>query len=108
MDYARLNNGEIQFAPKRLPTQIEQDGVMVDFIVFNPTPEMLTNAGYAPVIYTDAPDDAPEGYIYVPGWDQTDEGILQTWTLEEDPYADEISAEEALGIITGGESDEES
>lgn len=105
--YAKLVDGQIQYAPKQIPRQLEVDGELVDFITTNPTDEMLEEAGYLPVAYTNPPGDAPEGFYYEPGWEEQDGSIVQTWELVEDPYADDISAEEAMEILTGGVADEE-
>lgn len=106
-EYAKITEGQIQFAPRQLPRKIEIDGELVDVITTNPTGEMLAAAGFLPVVRSDPPDDAPEGYYYAAGWAEDDGQIVQTWTLVEDPNADDISAEEALEILTGGEADEE-
>ena len=106
-EYAKITEGQIQFAPRKLPRKIEIDGELVDFITTNPTGEMLAEAGFLPIVWTEQPDDAPAGYCYEAGWAEDDGQIVQTWTLVEDPNADEISAEEALELLTGGEADEE-
>lgn len=92
MDYAKLIDGELVFAHRKLPVG--------DAVVYNPTTEMLTEAGYKPVIYTEAPTVEP-GYIAVPGWTETDEAITQTWAIEPEP--DEIDEARAYRIITGEE-----
>ena len=63
------------------------------------TEEEYFKAGYKPVEFTPCPD-APSGYDYVVGWEETDEAIVQTWTLVELP--DDIDDSEAFGIIFGG------
>ena len=83
MMYAKLINGNLQPAPN--PIYIEP------YWVGNPTPEMLIAEGYKPVVYTDPPETEP-GYIAVPGWTETAEEIVQTWTVEFEP----ISEGEAL------------
>ena len=90
--YAKLDRGRLIRAPKMLNVNNTH--------VYNPTPEQLTAAGYKPVTYTDAPE-APEGYYAEPGWEETADAIVQTWTLQELP-PEEMSAEEALDIILGG------
>ena len=89
--YGKLIDGALHRAPKKLPG----DGV----IVYNPTAEMLLSAGYKPVTFTDEPE-APEGYYYESGWEETAETIVQTWTLT--PLPDDIDEAEAYGIIFGG------
>lgn len=89
--YAKLIDGALQIAPKKLPG----DGT----IVYNPPAEMYLAAGYKPVTFTDAPE-APEGYYYESGWEETAEAIVQTWTLT--PLPDDIDGAEAYNIIFGG------
>ena len=89
--YAKLIDGALQIAPKKLPG----DGV----IVYNPPEEMYRAAGYKPVTFTDAPE-APEGYYYESGWEETADAIVQTWTLT--PLPDDIDEAEAYDIIFGG------
>ena len=83
MIYAKLIDGNLVYAPRKLPVG--------NFVVYNPTPEMLTDAGYKPVHYTDPPVVA-EGYVAVPGWEEQAEEIVQIWTVELAP----VSEEEAL------------
>lgn len=89
--YAKLIEGALNIAPKKLPG----DGV----IVYNPSAGMYLAAGYKPVTFTDAPE-APEGYYYESGWEETAEAIVQTWTLT--PLPDDIGGAEAYDIIFGG------
>ncbi len=91
MNYAKLIDSNLIFAPRKL--------TVGDAVVYNPTPEMLEEAGYKPVRYTDPPETEP-GYIAVPGWKEQAEAIVQTWTIEEAP--DDIDAEEAMDILFGG------
>ena len=93
--YAKLINGTIRSAPKRVLHNDKQ--------IFNPPDTVLQKLGYMPVTYTEMPTDAPDGQHYESGWEQTDTEILQVWKLVDDQAEpDEISAEEALQIITGG------
>lgn len=89
--YGKLIDGNLRVAPKVLTGE--------GTIVYNPPAEMYLQAGYKPVTFTPEPGDAPTGYVYVPGWEETDEAIIQTWTLEEEPDIDEA---EAFDIIFGG------
>lgn len=91
MKYAKLINGVLRYAPKKV--------TVGDTLIFNPTGETLTALGYYPLSYTDMPEDAPEGYHYESGWQQGEDSIIQTWTLVEDD--DEITDDEALMIILG-------
>ena len=83
MKYAKLINGQIHYAPRKLRLET--------VTVYNPTPEMLIAEGYKPVIYTDPPETQP-GFIAVPGWEETAGEIVQVWSVELAP----VSEEEAL------------
>ena len=50
MRYAKLKDGTIEFAPRK----IQMDGAMV----YNPVPDKLTALGYLPVVTSD-PGEAP-------------------------------------------------
>ena len=89
--YAKLIEGALQIAPKKLPG----DGV----IVYNPPAGMYREQGWKPVTFTDAPD-APEGYYYESGWEEQTDAIVQFWTLT--PLPDDIDEAEAYNIIFGG------
>jgi len=89
--YGKLIDGALQIAPKKL----SGDGV----IVYNPPAEMYLEQGWKLLQYTDAPE-APEGYYYESGWEETIEAIVQTWTLM--PLPDDIDGAEAYDIIFGG------
>lgn len=92
MRYAKLINSRPSFAPNPI--------VIDDVRIGNPPASLLLEQGYKPVRYTEAPTPEP-GYIAVPGWTETAEEIVQTWTVEPEP--DEISEERAYRIITGEE-----
>ena len=88
MQYAKLIDGEIKYSPNPI--------FIAPYWIGNPenteeTRQMLTAEGYKPVRYTDPPQTNP-GYIAVPGWEETADEIVQTWTVEFAP----ISEEEAL------------
>ena len=88
MRYAKLIDGKIIFAPRKLVGETTT--------VYNPTPEMLMAEGYKPVRFTEPPE-VPEGYIAVPSWQDEGFEIVQVWHIEEAP--DEIDAEEAMEIL---------
>lgn len=92
--FAKLIDGNLQIAPKKLPV----DGA----IVYNPPESIYLAAEYKLVTFTDEPK-APSGCYYEPGWEEQTEAIVQTWTLREIPE-EPPSAEELLNIIIGGES----
>lgn len=89
--YGKLIDGFIQRAPRKLPG----DGVTV----WNPPDAMYRAAGWKPVEFVDAPE-APEGFYYESGWEETAEAIVQTWKLVQEP--DDIDEAEAFDIIFGG------
>lgn len=93
--YAKLINGNLTIAPKML--------VIGSTKVWNATAEQYAAAGYKPVEFTEMPE-APEGYYYESGWEEQETAIVQTWTMVELP-PDEMSAEEALEIILGGDGE---
>ena len=111
-NFAKLVGGEPEYAPLKLqnvpvefPPEIEGgEPVIMLCTVSNPTAAQYAAAGYLPVV--DAmPDDAPEGKHYEPdNWAEENGQIVRTWALvdDPDPMDEEISAEEALEIITGG------
>lgn len=90
--YAKLINGNLQPAPNPI--------YIAPYWIGNPTPEMLIADGYKPVAYTDPPQ-TDSGYIAVPGWTETAESIVQTWTVETEP--DEVGADRAMEILFGGD-----
>lgn len=94
--YAKLENGVLIRAPKMMDVGENH--------VYNPTAEQLLAAGYKPVQYTEPAGEAPEGYAWDSGWEDTGETIVQTWTPVELP-PEELSAEEALDILLGGEGE---
>lgn len=89
MIYGKLVDGELRGAPRPIKT--------ADGDVFTNDPDLLLQYGYKPIILTDCPSD---GKSYVGSWTETESEIKQIWTAVEPP--DDISADEALNIITGG------
>lgn len=113
MSYAKLDNGNLIPAPRKLELEMtfEVDGEPVTdlYTVYNPTAEQYASQGWLPVVETEMPNDAPEGYHYEPTYSEymTADGLelVQEWELVEDDPPDqnpEISADEALEIIMGG------
>lgn len=88
--FGKLVDGALRGAPRPIRTS--------DGDVFTNDPALLLQYGYKPIITTDYPSD---GKYYVASWSETDTQIIQVW-VETDP-PEEIPAEEALSIITGGE-----
>lgn len=90
MKYAKLENGLLCPAPN--PIRVG------DIWYGNPPAQTLRARGYKPVRYTAAPE--PEaGFTAVPGWEEQEEALVQTWTLEPE---DELTEAELLSILLGG------
>ena len=87
--YGKLVDGELRGAPRPIRTENGD--------VFTNDPALLLQYGYKPIILTDCPSD---GKSYVGSWTETESEIKQIWTAAEPP--EDISADEALDIITGG------
>ena len=109
MDYAKLIDNEIQFAPRKLTVEmtVEIDGESVTdlYTVYNPTAEQYASQGWLPVVEYDMPDNAPDGYHYEPFYTEFNGRIVQSWVQVEDEPPDpnpEISAERAINIILTG------
>lgn len=90
--YAKLINGALQSAPKKL--------IIDDTQVWNAPSDAYLAQGWKPVTFTDAPE-APSGYYYESAWEEDEAEIVQTWVLEKLP--DDIDDAEAYQIIFGGE-----
>ena len=95
--YAKLIDGALIPAPRKMNTEIGGES----YTVFNPPAEMLIADGWLPVVETEKPA-APVGYDYVPVYTEDAGQIVQSWVLVE---AD-LSAEQAMEIILGGEPNE--
>lgn len=98
MRYAKLIDG----FPAYAPSPILHDGMMR----YNPPGSVYEAEGYKPVTYTDQPEPLGVGW-YVETWTETDEAIVQGWVWHEATDEDEISQEEALDMLLGGESNAE-
>lgn len=89
MIYGKLIDGELRGAPRPIKT--------ADGDVFTNDPAIYLANGYKPIITADYPSD---GGYYTESWTETESEIKQIWTAAEPP--EDISADEALDIITGG------
>ena len=87
--YGKLVNGELRGAPRPIRTENGD--------VFTNDPALLLQYGYKPIITAVYPSD---GGYYTESWTETESEIKQIWTAAEPP--EDISADEALDIITGG------
>lgn len=111
INFGRIEEGRLVRAPKKLTGVlveiVNEDGETetVSCTVSNPTAKQYLDAGYLPVGESTAPE-APEGQHYEAGnWTEGNGQIVRTWVLvdDPDPEEEEISAEEALDIIFGGD-----
>ena len=93
MKYAKIIDGVFTLAPRKIQIIIDD----VPYTQYNPTAENLLAQGWKPVTET-SHGDAPAGYEYRPVYTDSGESIVQSWELVER----ELSADEALSIITGG------
>ena len=89
MLYGKLIDGELRGAPRPIKT--------ADGDVFTNDPSIYLANGYKPIITAEYPSD---GKYYTDSWTETESEIKQIWTAAEPP--EDISADEALEIITGG------
>lgn len=95
MKHAKLINGRPAFAPN----PILHNGLWCG----NPPGEIYAAEGYKPVTYAVQPE--PQGVGgWIETWTETDEAIVQGWIWHEATDEDEISPEEALDMLMGGES----
>ena len=93
MKYAKLINGNIVYAPRKL--------AVGDYTVYNPTPEMLIAEGYKPVVYTEPPGEPDPGYMLVDKWVETSEEILQSWEQVFQPYSEDEALVRYSNELTG-------
>ena len=96
MRYAKLIEGELILAPNPI--------IIGDRQIGNPPGEVYEAEGYKPVIYTEPPVVEP-GYVAVPGWTETAEEIVQTWTVEEEPITEEEALVRYANELTGAEDE---
>lgn len=89
MRYAKMYDGNITFAPSAL--------FIGEFCVLNPTDGMLIAEGYLPVEETEPPI-VDDDHIAVPHYQETENAIVQSWSVE----VKQPTAEELLDIILGG------
>ena len=95
MRYAKLINNYPSYAPN----PILHNGLLYG----NPPGEVYLAEGYKPVRFTDPPTEPTEGYQWSETWSETAEEIVQGWVLV--PVPDDVSADEAMEILFGGESE---
>ena len=91
---AKIIGGVLVYAPRKIKREI--DGKT--YVTYNPTDEMLADAGWLTVVETEPPE-APEGYHYEPTYTEEDGEIVQGWVLVETEY----SEADAYEILFGGD-----
>lgn len=96
MRYAKLIDSRPVYAPYIVHWH--------DKLVINPVSEKLTELGYKPVTRTNPQGEAPDGYIWTETWTETAETIVQGWEAVELPPEPDLSPDEALDILLGGET----
>lgn len=74
--YVKLTDGRLIYAPRKI-----KDG---DTIVYNPTAEHLLPLGYKPLTIEPMPE-VEGGYHLEPVYSETDDEVVQDWTVVEDP-----------------------
>lgn len=94
--YAKIIDGEIVFAPKKIKYFV--DGV--EYAAFNPTDEMLADAGWMIVHFTDPPD-APEGWHCEATYTEDNGEIVQGWNLVQDEITEESALVRYANEVTG-------
>ena len=97
MLYAKIINNKIQFAPRHITIGTNN--------IWNASSDIMLSLGWKSVILTQMPAP-PEGYYYELEWEEDENTIIQTWILKEIP--EEVSLNEALSILLGGDYDIES
>lgn len=96
MTYAKLINNNLSIAPN----PILHNGSYIG----NPPGSVYEDEGYKAVRYTDAPEVEP-GYVAVPGWTETEDEIVQTWTVEVEPITEEAALVRYANELTGGSAE---
>ena len=92
MRYAKLINNYPTYAPNPI--------LVGDNWIGNPPGEVYEAEGYKVVVYTDPPGESDEGYEWIAVWTEAGDSIVQGWEQVEA----ELSADEAMEILFGGES----
>lgn len=97
MKYAKLINSYLQYAPN--PILIEENWIG------NPPDSVYEAEGYKSVVYTDQPNEAPDGYYWGETWTENENIIQQGWELVEIPITDEEALVRYVNELTGAEDE---
>ena len=92
MKYAKLINN----SPSYAPNPILVDGCHIG----NPPGSVYEAEGYKPVVYSDPPGEAPDGYQWTETWSEEDGNIQQGWVLVE---ITELDGDQAMQFLFGGD-----
>lgn len=90
MNYVKLTQGRIQYAPKKI--------TLNGSAVYNPTAEMLIADGWKPLTVEPQPTPLEEGWHLEVTYSETEEAIVQSWIVAEDPPV-EPTAEERIALL---------
>lgn len=98
--YAKLNNGNLTFAPKSV--------IVGDKRIINPSEETLLSLGWLPVVMTEAPQ-TEKGFYALSHYEEQDGRIVRVWTVEAEPIHEPTTEERLealesamLDMIMGG------
>lgn len=101
MTYAKLDHGALVYAPRKV--------VYNGMTCFNPTPPMLEELGFLPVVMTEAPATEVGYHAEITGYTKGKDAIRPVWEVVADPPTPEsrlTALEDELGatkIILGVE-----
>ena len=87
MMYGKLVNGRIEYAPKNI--------VHNGKLICNPKDALLLKLGYFPVVLTE--QEAQEGYISIPYWEEENNQIIQKWKFEK--AEEQITTDDTVSIL---------
>lgn len=97
MKYAKLIDGALHFAPNPISVGTERFG--------NPPDSLYLAQGFKPLTETPCPDASEPGFCWLLQWTEKTDCISQSWVLQPLPPEEELSSQEALQILLGGEAE---
>lgn len=96
MRYAKLENGALVLAANPITVETSRIG--------NPPGSVLSSLGYKPIRESHFPaEPAPDGFHWEIQWREEAEAIIQDWVQLPLSPDEELSGEETLDILLGGE-----
>ncbi len=93
---AKIIDGVLVYAPCKIQREIDGE----QYTTYNPTDEMLAEAGWLTVHCTDPPD-APDGWHCVPTYTEDGGKIVQGWVLVQDEITEESALVRYANEVTG-------